>query len=153
MMPREAVATNLSGDAVAGISGALHPLLAGVFAHYLRTKNFHWRMRGRHFRDYRLLLDDRADAARRQRLNDNDQEAVTPRDMLTELCEDDRQLTRFLGSTHQVCDERNDVATAGSIENWINQLERRKWFLSEKVRDVYFRPTRQRRVFYGDYHN
>jgi starvation-inducible DNA-binding protein len=153
---------DLESRSVAEISDALRALLADVFALYLKTKNFHWHMTGRHFRDYHLLLDEHGeqlfnmtddiaerarkiggttlrsigDIARSKRLRDNDEEAVSPQDMLAELHADNQQLTRFLRSTHTVCDEANDVATASLIENWIDQTERRTWFLSEIVGDV-----------------
>jgi starvation-inducible DNA-binding protein len=154
------VPTDLGADAVVEISKALRPLLADVFALYLKTKNFHWHMSGPHFRDYHLLLDEQAaqiftmtddiaerarklgastlhsisDIAQHQRLKDNNEEFVAPEDMLTELRNDNQQLTRFLRSAHQVCDEHNDVATASLIENWIDETERRMWFLSETIR-------------------
>ena len=154
--------TDLSRDGVAEISTALRQLLADVFALYVKTKNFHWHMTGRQFRDYHLLLDEHAeqifamtddvaerarkiggatlhsisDISRHQRLKDNDTEVVAPKDMLAELCTDNQQLTRFLRSTHEVCEKHNDVATASLIETWIDQTERRTWFLSEIVRDL-----------------
>jgi starvation-inducible DNA-binding protein len=131
-----------------------------VFALYVKTKNFHWHMSGPHFRDYHLLLDEHGeqifamtddiaerarkiggttlrsigDISRHQRLKDNNEEIVTPKDMLAELCADNQPLTRSLRSTHQVCDEHSDVATASLIETWTDQTERRTWFLSETVR-------------------
>jgi starvation-inducible DNA-binding protein len=154
--------TDLSGDAVEEISSNLRRLLADVFALYLKTKNFHWHISGRHFRDYHLLLDEQAtqifamtdeiaerarkiggttirsisDIARHQRLKDNNKEGVSPREMIGELCEDNQQLTRSLRSTHEICDRYNDVATASLIENWIDETERRTWFLSEITRDA-----------------
>jgi len=154
------VPTDLGADAVVEISNALRPLLADVFALYLKTKNFHWHMSGPHFRDYHLLLDEHADQifamtddiaerarklgastlhsisdiSRHQRLKDNNGEFVAPEDMLSELCADNQELTRFLRSTHEACDEHNDVATASLIENWIDETERRTWFLSETIR-------------------
>jgi starvation-inducible DNA-binding protein len=148
--------TDPSREAVGEISAALRPLLADVFALYLKTKNFHWHMAGRHFRDYHLLLDEQADQifamtddiaerarkiggttlhsisdiSKHQRLKDNNQETVTPEHMLAELRTDNRELTRFLRSMHEVCEKHNDVATASLIENWIDQTERRTWFLS-----------------------
>jgi starvation-inducible DNA-binding protein len=156
------VTTDLSREGVAEISAALRPLLADVFALYVKTKNFHWHMSGQHFRDYHLLLDEHAeqvfamtdeiaerarkiggstlrsisDVSRHQRLKDNNEEIVTPKNMLTELHADNQQLTRFLRSTHEVCDKYKDVATASLIENWINETERRTWFLLEIVRDL-----------------
>jgi starvation-inducible DNA-binding protein len=154
--------TDLSGDAVAEISEVLRHLLADVFALYLKTKNFHWHMSGKHFRDYHLLLDEQSeqifsmtddiaerarkiggltlrsigDIARHQRLSDNDKSGVTPIEMLTELSDDNQKLNRFLRLAHGVCDGHNDFATASLIENWIDQTERRTWFLSETVRAV-----------------
>ena len=151
--------SDLSGDAVVEISGALRKLLADVFTLYVKTKNFHWHMSGKHFRDYHLLLDEHAtqifamtdeiaerarklggttihsirDIAEHQRLKDNNAEFVPPQDMLAELRDDNRQLTRELRSTHKLCDEHDDVATASLIETWIDETERRTWFLSEIV--------------------
>jgi starvation-inducible DNA-binding protein len=149
--------TDLSADGVAEISAALRELLADVFALYVKTKNFHWHMSGPHFRDYHLLLDEQgeqifemtddiaerarkiggttlrsiADIAKHQRLKDNDAEFVGPKEMLAELADDNQQLTRFLRATHEICDRYNDVATASLIENWIDETERRTWFLFE----------------------
>ena len=129
------------------------------FALYIKTKNFHWHMKGRHFRDYHLLLDEHADQlfgltdeiaerarklgattlrsigdiTRHQRLQDSDREHIAPDEILGELCTDNRQLTRFLRVTHEVCDRHHDVATASLIEGWIDQAERRAWFLTEIV--------------------
>jgi starvation-inducible DNA-binding protein len=154
--------TDLSRDAVMEISSELRQLLADVFALYVKTKNFHWHMSGRHFRDYHLLLDEHSgqifdmtdaiaerarkiggatlhsisDISRHQRLKDNNAEWVTPQDMLGELCADNQQLTRSLRSTHEVCEQHKDVATTSLIENWIDQTERRTWFLSEIIRDL-----------------
>ena len=154
--------TGLSRDGVEEISAALQGMLADVFALYLKTKSFHWHMTGRHFRDYHLLLDEHAgqlfamtddiaerarkiggatlrsisDISRHQRLQDNNEEAVTPKEMLAELFSDNQQLIRSLRSTHEVCEKHNDVATASLIENWIDQTERRTWFLAEIVRDL-----------------
>src|SRR5712691_13540570 len=153
--------TDLSLTGVGEITTALRPLLADVFALYVKTKNFHWHMSGRHFRDYHLLLDEHADQifamtddiaerarkiggttirsirdiAKHQRLKDNDEELVTPGNMLAELSDDNRRLTRFLRSTHELCGRHNDVATTSLIETWIDQAERRTWFLSEIVRE------------------
>ena len=138
------------------------PLLADMFALYLKTKNFHWHISGPHFRDFHLLLDEQADqifattdpiaervrkiggttlrsigqAARQKRLLDNDADFVTPRDMLAELREDNRQLTSELRRAHTLCDEYGDVATASLIEVWIDESERRTWFLFESTRNV-----------------
>ncbi len=148
---------DLDPSAVREIERELRHLLADSFALYMKTKTFHWHMRGRHFRDYHLLLDEQADQVfaitdeiaerarklgaatlrsigditRYQRLKDNDQEDLTPAAMLDELLGDNRQLTRFLRLTHQVCDRHHDVATASLIEVWIDQAERRTWFLAE----------------------
>jgi starvation-inducible DNA-binding protein len=156
------IPTDLNHNAVVEISKELRPLLADVFALYLKTKNFHWHMSGRHFRDYHLLLDEHAeqifamtdaiaerarklggttlhsisDVSRHQRLQDNNEEFVTPNEMLTELCNDNQELTRSLRSTHEVCDRHNDVATASLIETWIDETERRTWFLSEVTREI-----------------
>jgi starvation-inducible DNA-binding protein len=153
--------SDLGGVAVEEICDALRPLLADVFALYVKTKNFHWHMRGRHFRDYHLLLDEHAeqifamtdeiaerarklggrtlhsisDIARYQRLKDSNREIVGPDEMLAELCSDNQQLVRALRSVHEVCGQHNDVATTSLIENWINETERRAWFLYETVRE------------------
>jgi starvation-inducible DNA-binding protein len=157
-----ATRTDLSGNAVEEISSNLRRLLADVFALYVKTKNFHWHISGRHFRDYHLLLDDQAtqifaitdtiaerarkiggttirsisDIARNQRLKDNNKEGVSPLEMISELCEDNQQLTRSLRATHEVCDRHNDVATASLIEIWIDESERRTWFLAEITQDA-----------------
>ena len=149
--------TDLSVVAAEEICDALRPLLADVFALYLKTKNFHWHMRGKHFRDYHLMLDehgeqifamtdDIAERARKlggttlhsigeitkyQTLKDDNREIVDPAEMLSELCSDNQQLTRSLRSVHEVCEQHNDVATASMIEVWIDQTERRSWFLYE----------------------
>jgi starvation-inducible DNA-binding protein len=151
---------NLGDRAVTEISGILRPLLADVFALYLKTKNFHWHVSGLHFRDYHLLLDEHAeqifamtddiaerarkiggttlhsigDIARHQRLKDNNKEFVAAEDMLAELHADNRHLTASLRAAHEVCERHNDVATASLIENWIDETERRTWFLREIVR-------------------
>ena len=159
---RETIETSgdLGPQAVEEISAALRELLADVFVLYLKTKNFHWHMSGAHFRDYHLLLDEHADqifamtddiaeralkiggttlrsigdVARHQRLKDNDQEEVSPKEMLAELHRDNQQLTRALRAAHQLCEEHNDAATTSLIESWINETERRTWFLRETVR-------------------
>ena len=149
--------SDLGAKAVAEIAQELRQLLADVFVLYMKTKNFHWHMSGPHFRDYHLLLDEQAgelfgmtdeiaerarklggtslrsisDIARHQRLQDNDAQCVPPQDMLAELTADNQQLTRALRHSHEVCDQHNDVATASLIENWIDQAERRTWFLFE----------------------
>jgi len=149
----------LSRDGVAEISGALRELLADVFTLYLKTKNFHWHMSGRHFRDYHLLLDEQgdqlfamtdeiaerarkiggttlhsiSDISRHQRLADNNEDVVSPEDMLGELLADSRHLTGFLRLTHEICGRHKDVASTSMIEVWIDQTERRTWFLAEIV--------------------
>src|SRR6266478_4576228 len=154
--------TDLSHDGVEEISSALRQLLADVFALYVKTKNFHWHMSGRHFRDYHLLLDEHAeqifamtddiaerarkiggttlhsigDISRHLRVKDNNEESVSPKEMLAELRADNQQLTRSLRGTHEVCEKHNDVATASLIENWIDETERRTWFLSEVASDL-----------------
>jgi starvation-inducible DNA-binding protein len=152
--------TDLKPNAVRDISGALNILLADMFALYLKTKNFHWHVSGPHFRDYHLLLDEQADqifattdaiaervrkiggvtlrsighVGRLQRVLDNDAEYVTPLDMLAELRDDNKQLTAHMRETHGLCDEGEDIATASLLEVWIDEAERRTWFLFEAVR-------------------
>jgi starvation-inducible DNA-binding protein len=150
----------LKAAATRDVSAALNGILADVFALYLKTKNFHWHMSGPHFRDYHLLLDEHADQiyamtdpiaervrklggitirsigqiARTQRIPDNDAEYVEPSDMLAELGEDNRALASSLRQTHGVCEEYGDVATASLIEVWLDETERRIWFLFESNR-------------------
>jgi starvation-inducible DNA-binding protein len=152
--------TDLKGAATKDIAGAMNAILADVFALYLKTKNFHWHMSGPHFRDYHLLLDEQADQlyamtdpiaerirkvggstlrsighiARTQRVLDNDVEYVEPLDMLAELREDNKTLAARLREAHNVCDEHRDIATASLIEVWIDETERRTWFLFEASR-------------------
>jgi len=152
--------TDLEQDAVKDITAALNGMLADVFALYIKTKNFHWHMSGPHFRDYHLLLDEQADQifamsdpiaervrklggetiksigdiSRRQRVLDNDADFVEPDDMLAELMDDNKSLTTRLREAHEVCDEHNDVATTSLIEVWIDETERRTWFLFEASR-------------------
>jgi starvation-inducible DNA-binding protein len=154
--------SDLPTNAITDISAALTALLADVFTLYVKTKNFHWHMSGPHFRDYHLLLDEQAEQifdmtdevaerarkiggttlrsigqiARQQRIPDNDADYVTPEDMLSELREDNLHLVSILREVHEVCDEHNDVATASLIENWIDQSERRTWFLFETTRQA-----------------
>ena len=154
--------TDLSTDAVIEISASLRQLLADVFVLYVKTKNFHWHMTGPHFRDYHLLLDEQAgqifdmtddiaerarkisgttlrsisDISKHQRLADNNEESLSPEEMLSEVRADSLELTRFLRQTHEICDKHNDVATASLIENWIDQTERRTWFLSETLTNL-----------------
>ncbi len=156
----EVAPTGLGAEATAEIGTELQLLLADVFALYLKTKNFHWHVGGPHFRDYHLLLDEQGDQlfamtdeiaerarkigartirsigdiARSQRLTDNDEQQVTSRAMMRELLDDNRRLNEFLRSTHAVCDEHGDAATASLLENWMDETERRAWFLSEIVR-------------------
>jgi len=155
-----ATRTDLSAAAAKDIAGAMNAILADVFALYLKTKNFHWHMSGPHFRDYHLLLDEQADQlfamtdpiaervrklggitlrsigqiSRMQHILDNDAEYVEPLDMLAELAEDNKMLTSRLREAHNVCDEHRDVATASLIEVWIDEAERRTWFLFETTR-------------------
>ena len=155
-----ATRTDLSREAVKDISGAMNAILADVFALYVKTKNFHWHMSGPHFRDYHLLLDEQGDQlfamtdaiaervrklggltlhsigeiARNQRVLDNDAEYVEPLDMLAELAGDNKELTARLREAHNVCDEHRDVATTSLIEIWIDETERRAWFLFEATR-------------------
>ena len=152
--------TNLTSNATKDISGALTTLLADVFALYIKTKNFHWHMSGPHFRDYHLLLDEQGEQifaatdaiaervrkiggttlrsigqiSRLQRVLDNDADFVTPLDMLAELRDDNKQLAANMRETHSLCDEHGDVASAGLLENWIDEAERRTWFLFEASR-------------------
>ena len=152
----------LSSQAITEISATLRPLLADVFALYLKTKNFHWHMTGRSFRDYHLLLDEHADqifaisddiaerarkiggntlrsigdVSRHQRLKDNDEENLKPRDMLLALRDDNLRLTGFLRESHEICDKHKDVATTSLIEGWIDQAERRTWFLNQILTDL-----------------
>jgi starvation-inducible DNA-binding protein len=148
---------DLGRQAVEEISTHLRQLLADVFTLYMKTKNFHWHMTGQHFRDYHLLLDEQAeqifamtddiaersrkiggtalrsigDVSRNQRLKDNDRPTLTPKEMLCDLLTDNRELTRFMRLAHEVCGRHDDVATSSLIEVWIDETERRTWFLSE----------------------
>ncbi len=152
--------TDLSADAVRDISGALNALLADMFALYVKTKNFHWHVSGPHFRDYHLMLDEQADQifattdpiaervrkiggttlrsigqiGKMQRILDNDADYVTPLDMLAELRDDNERLAGFMRAAHAVCDEHGDVATASLLEVWIDEAEKRVWFLFEAGR-------------------
>jgi starvation-inducible DNA-binding protein len=152
--------TGLKANAVRDISGALNLALADMFALYMKTKNFHWHVSGPHFRDYHLLLDEQAEQilaatdviaervrkiggttmrsighiGRLQRVLDNDADFVTPSDMLAELRDDNKRLTASLREIHGLCDEQGDVATASLLENWIDDAERRTWFLFEAGR-------------------
>lgn len=155
-----ATPTDLSKDATKNISAAMNGILADVFALYLKTKNFHWHVSGPHFRDYHLMLDDQAsqlfamtddiaervrkiggttlrsigEISRKQRVLDNDAEYVEPSDMLAELCSDNKALVAELREAHGVCEKFNDIATASLIEVWIDESERRTWFLFESSR-------------------
>jgi len=155
-----ATPTDLTRSATKDIAGAMNAILADVFALYLKTKNFHWHMSGPHFRDYHLLLDEHADQlfamtdpiaervrkiggptiksigqiSRAQRVLDNDADYVDPADMLAELAEDNKTLTARLREIHEVCDEHRDIASASLIEVWIDESERRTWFLFEAGR-------------------
>jgi len=153
-----ATPTGLGESASKHIGGALTALLADTFALYIKTKNFHWHMSGPHFRDYHLLLDEHATQifattdtiaergrkigattirsiahiARLQRIADNDAAYVAPQAMIGELAEDNRQLVMVLREVHNVCDQHGDVATASLLEVWIDEGERRIWFLNEE---------------------
>lgn len=154
--------TGLHPEATREVSGALNLLLADLFGLYLKTKNFHWHVSGPHFRDYHLLLDEQAgqifdttDAiaervrkiggmtlrsighvARLQRVLDNDADYVSPLDMLAELREDNLQTATRMREAHGLCDEHGDVATASMLEVWIDEAEKRVWFLFEASRDA-----------------
>jgi starvation-inducible DNA-binding protein len=152
-----ATPTDLTAEATRDVTGAMNALLADVFALYLKTKNFHWHLSGPHFRDYHLMFDEQGDQifamtdpiaervrkiggstiksighiSRLQRVLDNDADYVEPDDMLAELCEDNKTLAARLREAHNVCDEHRDIATASLIEVWIDETERRTWFLFE----------------------
>lgn len=154
--------TDLSDEAVAKISESINGLVADAFALYVKTKNFHWHMSGPHFRDYHLLLDEHADqifastdplAERvrkisgntlrsigqihaKTRVQDNDAEFVSALDMLRELMSDNKAMAKNMRDAHEVCDEHDDVATASLLENYIDETERRTWFLFEATRDA-----------------
>jgi starvation-inducible DNA-binding protein len=152
--------TDLTTDATRDISAALRGLLADVFALYLKTKNFHWHLSGPHFRDYHLMLDEHGDQlfamtdpiaerarkiggttlrsighiAREQRILDNDADDIAPHSMLAELRDDNQRLASIMRQAHAVCDSYVDVATASLLEVWIDETERRTWFLFETTR-------------------
>jgi len=152
--------TDLKAEATKNIAGAMNAILADVFALYVKTKNFHWHMSGPHFRDYHLLLDEQGeqlfamtdpiaerirklggttlrsvgDIVRLKRVSDNDATYVEPEDMLAELLEDSKTLAARLRQAHSVCEEYEDIATASLIEVWIDETERRTWFLFEAGR-------------------
>jgi starvation-inducible DNA-binding protein len=155
-----AAPTDLKPNSVSDLAGALNILLADMFGLYLKTKNFHWHVSGPNFRDYHLLLDEQGEqifattdaiaervrkigattlrsighAGRLQRIRDNDADFVTPMDMLAELRDDNKELVARMRETHDLCDEHGDVATASLLENWIDEAERRTWFLFEVTR-------------------
>lgn len=155
-----AIPAGYSDNAIKDLSAALNLALADMFALYLKTKNFHWHMSGPNFRDYHLMLDEQGEQifattddlaervrkvggttlrsighiARLQRISDNDADYVTPKDMLAELQQDNTQLAKNLKAAHDVCDEHGDVASASLLENWIDEAERRAWFLYEATR-------------------
>jgi starvation-inducible DNA-binding protein len=154
-----ATPSDLDARAAKEVGGAMNRILADVFALYVKTKNFHWHMSGPHFRDYHLLLDEQADQifamtdaiaervrklgaptlksigeiAKSQRILDNDAEYVEPSDMLAELREDNASLTANMREAHELCDKHRDIATASLIEVWIDETERRAWFLFESI--------------------
>lgn len=154
--------TDLSPKATKDISGAMNAILADIFAIYLKTKNFHWHMSGPHFRDYHLLLDEQSEQlysmtdpiaervrkiggvtirsigqiSKMQRISDNNAEYVEPLDMLAELCEDNKMLASEFRKAHEVCAEHVDYSTTSLIENWIDETERRVWFLFEACREA-----------------
>jgi starvation-inducible DNA-binding protein len=152
--------TDLPAEAVGAVTGAINPLLADTFALYLKTKNFHWHVSGPHFRDYHLLLDEQGDQifamtdelaerarkigettlrsighiARLQRIRDNDQEFVSAVDMLRELIEDNKAFTANMRQAHEVAAQNNESATTSLLENFIDETEKRTWFLFEATR-------------------
>lgn len=152
--------TDLSPDGVKKISEALNVLLADAFALYLKTKNFHWHISGRHFRDYHLLLDEQSDqifattdqlaervrkiggttlksigqVAKLQTIKDNNEDYVPPREMLRELMQDNKHVAAAMRKAHEVCDDAGDVASASILEVFIDETERRTWFLFEATR-------------------
>lgn len=155
--PRLKTPTDLGANATKDLAAALNGVLADTFALYMKTKNFHWHMSGPHFRDYHLLLDEHSeqifamtdviaervrkiggntlrsigDISRHTRIDDNDAPYVAPDDMLAELREDNQRVVAAMREAHDVCDEHNDVASASLLENFIDQAERRVWFLYE----------------------
>jgi starvation-inducible DNA-binding protein len=161
-VPRLDTPTDLSPEATRDVAAALNALLADTFALYLKTKNFHWHVSGPHFRDYHLLLDEQAQqifattdpiaervrkvggttlrsighVSRLQRVQDNDAEYVDPLDMLAELRDDNKALAARMREAHDVCDEHRDVASASLLENFIDEAERRTWFLYEASRSA-----------------
>jgi starvation-inducible DNA-binding protein len=154
--------TDLSKDAVREIAAALNGILADAFALYLKTKNFHWHISGPHFRDYHLLLDEQGaqifaatddmaervrkiggvtlrsigDISRYQSIKDNEADFVAPVDMLRELLSDNKSIAEAMREAHELCDDKGDVATASMLEIWIDETERRTWFLFEASRQA-----------------
>jgi starvation-inducible DNA-binding protein len=154
--------TDLKRNAVPAIAAALNGVLADVFALYMKTKNFHWHMSGPHFRDYHLLLDEQGDQifamtdplaervrklggttlrsiggiAKLQRIHDNDAEFVPAAEMLAELRDDNKRLAASMREAHGVCDEHDDIASASLLETWIDETERRTWFLFEAAQQA-----------------
>jgi starvation-inducible DNA-binding protein len=152
--------TDLAKDAVRDISAALNGILADAYALYLKTKNFHWHVSGPHFRDYHLLLDKQAaqifaatddmaervrkiggvtlrsigDISRHQSIKDNDKDFVAPVDMLRELLSDNKAVAKAMREAHEICEKHDDVATASMLEIWLDETERRTWFLFEASR-------------------
>jgi starvation-inducible DNA-binding protein len=152
--------TDLSPDGVNKISASLNTLLADAFALYLKTKNFHWHVSGRHFHDYHLMLDEQSDAifattdqiaervrklggatlksigqiAKHQTIKDNDEDYVPPREMLRELMEDNKHMAAAMRKAHKLADDHEDSGTAGLLETFIDETERRTWFLFEASR-------------------
>lgn len=155
------IRSDIEPKAVQQISAGLNTLLADVFTLYLKTKNFHWHMSGPHFRDFHLLLDEQGDElfamtdevaervrkvggttirsigqiCRLQRISDNEADFVTPKDMLSELHEDNKALTLSMRAVHALCDDSGDVASASLLENWVDESQRRSWFLFEATRE------------------
>ena len=158
--PRLATPTDLGSNATKDISGALNAILADTFALYLKTKNFHWHVGGRHFRDYHLLLDEQSEAifattdqlaervrklggitlrsvgeiARLQTIQDNNEDYVPPREMLRELMEDNKRMAAALRKAHKLADDNDDRGTAQLLEAFIDETEKRTWFLFEASR-------------------
>ncbi len=160
--PALATPTDLGHNATRDITAALNGLLADTFALYLKTKNFHWHMSGPHFRDYHLMLDEQSEQifemtdvlaervrkiggltmhsigeiSRNQRFSDNDAPYVVPHEMLAELRDDNEQFAKRLRAAHGVCDEQKDVASASLLETFVDEAERRTWFLYEATRNT-----------------
>jgi starvation-inducible DNA-binding protein len=154
--------TDLSPEAVKAVSAALNTILSDSYALYLKTKNFHWHVSGPHFRDYHLLFDEQSEAilattdeiaervrkiggttlrsianiSKLQTIDDNEEDFVAPSDMLSELMSDNKKIAAFMRKAHDICDEHEDIATASLIEVWIDQTEKRTWFLFEAARNA-----------------